>query len=323
MIGEKFSQNRIVVGRCERNSFIDDHSFNTAVQDCPEHCVLEIPGEHRLIDKLVLWTAQLAQFLRQFGPRRRLSGTHHQNLEIRAILGSFTRPGQPVGEGQGLLLVLPARSIGAVGMCKQGCADLLCHPYGTNRITGSGALLERLQQCRARKCKKILPLPQFRKGRREDSPTPFRLFLRLVSRGFPCACCLQERAPAIQSRLRHGKKTVQLNALYFRCAAHDCSPVSISKNPVLPNVQLGAVSGGVNRFAGLRPGYLVRSPSGFSKPPFSTSAHYTREASPRFTLYRFKRTRRNTFRVFRAELRTVREDQKLAKLTGNLSDRPH
>src|SRR5258708_25214849 len=192
MIGEKFSQNRIVVGRCERNSFINDGGFNPAVQDCPELCVLEIPSEHRLIDKLVLRPAQLAQFLRQFGPRRRLSGTYHQNLEIRAILGSFTRPGQPVGEGQGLLLVLPARSIGAVGMCKQCSADLLCHSDRTDCVTSSEALVERLQQSRARKCKKILPLPQFRKGRREESPIPFSLFLWLDSRGFPCACCLPE-----------------------------------------------------------------------------------------------------------------------------------
>src|SRR5260370_5500589 len=56
---------------------------------------------------------------------------------------------------------------------------------------------------------------------------------------------------------------------------------------------------------------------------FRPARTYTREASPRFTVYRFNRTRRNTFRAFRAEIRTVREDQKLAKLTGNLSDRPH
>jgi len=30
----------------------------------------------------------------------------------------------------------------------------------------------------------------------------------------------------------------------------------MSKNPVMPNVQLEAVSGGVNRFVGWRPGYL-------------------------------------------------------------------
>src|SRR5215467_8850381 len=54
---QKFAQDWAVVGRRKRNAFIDDHSFEAAVEDRPQNGIFEIPDKNWFVDELVLGPA--------------------------------------------------------------------------------------------------------------------------------------------------------------------------------------------------------------------------------------------------------------------------
>src|SRR5580704_6216806 len=126
MAGEKLAQNRTGVGRMKRNSLVNNHGFNAAVQDRCEHGVLKGGYEYWLIHKFILWSPQFAEILRQLLPRCPACRTYNQHLEIRPMCGILARTGHTFAEIDGrLILTLPISNVAAIRMCQQRVADRL------------------------------------------------------------------------------------------------------------------------------------------------------------------------------------------------------